>query len=84
MQEYKDTVSTYIRFSEDGIVSYTQISSYILKADGVKDHSGMLINGGIDNLKVQDTDTDTEVAVLGTLTLTEVNNVINNVNQQTT
>ena len=73
-----------IAFSEDGIVSYTQISSYILKADGVKDHSGMLINGGIDNLKVQDTDTDTEVAVLGTLTLTEVNNVINNVNQQTT
>lgn len=73
-----------IAFSEDGIVSYTQISSYILKADGVKDHSGMLINGGIDNLKVQDTKTDTEVAVLGTLTLTEVQNVVNSVNQQTT
>lgn len=65
-----------IAFSEDGIVSYTQISSYILKADGVKDHSGMLLNGGTDNLKVQDTKTDTEVAILKELNLTEVKNAV--------
>lgn len=70
----KASIEEYLKsiaFDEDCIVSYTQISSYILKADGVKDHSGMLLNGGIDNIAVTDTKTDTEVAILTTLTLTE-------------
>ncbi len=71
----ENSLKTYfkeIAFDEEKIVSYTQISSYILKADGVKDHSGMLLNGGIDNLRVQDTNTDSEVAVLTESNLIEV------------
>lgn len=60
-----------IAFNDDLLVSYTQISSYILNADGVKDHSGMLLNGGIDNLRLNDTKTDTEVAILTELNLVE-------------
>ena len=58
-----------IAFDKQGIVSYTQISAYMLKAEGVKDHTGMLLNGGIDNVKVIDTDTSSEVAILKTLDL---------------
>lgn len=61
-----------IAFDESGLVSYPQISSYILQADGVKDHNTLLLNGGTDNLRVADTETDTEVAVLTQLLLTEV------------
>jgi uncharacterized phage protein gp47/JayE len=61
-----------IAFSDDLIVSYTQISANILKADGVKDHTGMLLNGDIDNIRLEDTDTDTEVAILSSLNLIEV------------
>ena len=61
-----------IAFDEQGVVSYTQISAYILQADGVKDHTGMLLNGGIENVHVEDTETYCEVAILDTLELTEV------------
>lgn len=61
-----------IAFNDVGIVSYTKVSAYILKAEGVKDHSGMLLNGGVDNIPVLDTKTDTEVAVLTDLNLLEV------------
>lgn len=61
-----------IAFDESGLVSYPQISSYILQADGVKDHNSLLLNGGTDNLRVADTETDTEVAVMTALNLTEV------------
>ena len=60
-----------IAFDESKLVSYTQISSHMLNAEGVKDHSGMLLNGGIDNITIQDTKTDSEVAVLITLSLTQ-------------
>ncbi len=59
-----------IAFDESQLVSYTQISSYMLNAEGVKDHSGMLLNGGIDNIALEDTETDSEVAILTTLNLT--------------
>ena len=42
----------------------------MLNAEGVKDHSGMLLNGGIDNIALEDTETDSEVAILTTLNLT--------------
>ena len=59
-----------IAFDEDLIVSYAQISNHILQATGVKDHAGMLVNGDTDNIRLQDTTTDTEVAILTTLNLT--------------
>lgn len=68
INDYLKTVA----FDAHGIISYTQISSYILKADGVKDHTGMLINGGVDNIKVVDTDTYAEVAILKNLELTQI------------
>ena len=61
-----------IAFDEQGVVSYTQISAHILQAEGVKDHNGMLLNGGLENVHVDDTDTYCEVAILDTLELTEV------------
>lgn len=64
-----------IAFSDDLLVSYTQISADILKAEGIKDHAGMLINGSNDNIKLQDTKTDIEVAILKDLVLTEVTEV---------
>lgn len=71
----KKSINEYLKsiaFSEQGLVSYTQISAYILKAEGVKDHTGMLLNGGTDNIKVLDTDTSSEVAILKTLNLQTV------------
>lgn len=73
----RNSINDYLKsiaFNEQGLVSYTQISAHILQASGVKDHTGMLINGDIENIRVSDTATSSEVAILKTLTLTQAVN----------
>lgn len=48
-------------------ISYAQIGSAILKADGIADYSNLLLNDGIDNIPIINNDTDRQIAVLDTL-----------------
>lgn len=47
-------------------VSYAQVGSLLLDTPGVLDYSGLTLNGGTGNVSIG----DTEVAILGTVTLT--------------
>lgn len=58
-------------FDDNCLVSYARISASILNCEGVKDHANLLVNGSNDNIVLVDDETDTEVAILTTLTLTE-------------
>lgn len=60
-----------IAFDDDCLVSYAQISACLLSSTGVKDHSNLLLNGDTDNISLLDSATDTEVAVLTNLQLTQ-------------
>ncbi len=52
-------------------VSYNKIGSLIMSANGVYDYSDLLLNGGTDNILIQDDNTDTQIPILNTLTITE-------------
>lgn len=55
-----------IAFKQD-YVSYAQVGSLLLDIPGVLDYSGLTLNGGTGNVSIG----DTEVAVLGTVNLSE-------------
>jgi len=55
-----------IAFTENYVVSYAWIGSLILSSAGVLDYTGLTVNTGTANIAVA----DTEVAILGTVTLT--------------
>lgn len=56
---------------EQTFVSYAKIGEAIISAEGVTDYANLTLNGATANVTVEDTDTDAEIAVLSTLTLTE-------------
>lgn len=60
-----------IAFKENN-VSYSQISACILRAEGVSDHTDLTVNGGAVSIPLVDNKTDTEVAILKDLNVSEV------------
>ena len=56
----------YFSESSDFLISYTQISSIILIEGEADDHENLRINGGIENIPLE----DEELPVLGTVTFT--------------
>lgn len=62
-----------LAFSEDiDYVSYARIGAAILDVDGIADYSDLLINGENDNVEIPNSDTSRAVAVLKTVTLSEM------------
>lgn len=62
-----------VAFDDDvSYISYAKIGAIIMDADGVRDYSGMTLNGGTDNVVLIDTNTTTEVAVLNSLSVSEI------------
>ena len=62
-----------IAFDDDiDYVSYAKIGACIIGRDSVYDYSDLLINDDTDNITLEDTDTDRELAVLGDITYTLV------------
>ena len=62
-----------IAFDDDiDYVSYAKIGACIIGCDSVYDYSDLLINDDTDNITLEDTDTDRELAVLGDITYTLV------------
>lgn len=53
-------------------VSYARVGAAILGVEGVADYDDLLINNGADNITIPNTSTDRSVAILETLTLTEI------------
>lgn len=53
----------------DRYVSYAKLNGVIINTDGIKDISNLEINGDTDNVAITETNTDCEIAVLGTLTI---------------
>lgn len=49
-------------------VSYAKVGSLLLAVEGVDDHNGLLINGGISSIILN----DTEMPICGTVTISEV------------
>lgn len=56
---------------EQNYVSVAKIGNAIIDTDGVLDYSQLTVNGGISNISVSDTATNSEVAILQTLTIIE-------------
>lgn len=50
-------------------VSYAKIGNAILETESVLDYSDLLVNGGVSNISLVDSDTDAEVPVLQSLTI---------------
>lgn len=68
----KNSINEYLKeiAFKQNFVSYTRISACILSSEGIKDHAGMKLNNGIDNLLLIDNDITCEIAVLAKLELT--------------
>ncbi|MBO8158820.1 baseplate J/gp47 family protein [Thermosyntropha sp.] len=66
---FENSLTEYLKsiaFQQD-YVSYAKIGSLLLDTPGVLDYSGLTLNGGTGNVSIG----DTEVAILGTVTLNE-------------
>ena len=50
------------------MVSYARIGSLLLATEGIADYSDLLVNGGVTNVAIE----DTEMPIAGTINLTEV------------
>lgn len=62
-----------IAFDDDILyISYAKIGAIIMDTDGINDYSGMTINNATDNIILVDTDLITEVAVLDSLSISEI------------
>lgn len=62
-----------LAFSEDiDYVSYARVGAAILDVDGIADYSDLLINGENDNVEIPNSNTSRAVAVLKTVTLSEM------------
>lgn len=57
---------------KDSYVSYAKIGAKILEADGVKDYDNLLVNNDNDNVAIVETSSSCEIAVKGTITITEI------------
>lgn len=57
---------------KDSYISYAKIGASILSADGVLDYDNLTVNSGTNNIPLVDTNASVEVAVLNSLTVTEV------------
>jgi len=67
-------ISKYLKSTVfvDNYVSYAKIGACVLDADGVLDYENLLVNGATNNVTLTDNNTTTEIAVKGTVTVTEV------------
>lgn len=65
LEEYFGEIS----FTDETFVRYTKISCIIGDIEGIKDYSGLTINGGTSNIPIRDTVDITEIPFLGTLTI---------------
>jgi len=71
--EIESNIKSYLKdvaFTEN-YVSYAKIGNAIIDTDGLFDYSSLTVNGGTSNISLVDSDTDAEVPVLTTLTITE-------------
>ena len=71
--EVAQNIKNYLKeiaFEQD-YVSVAKIGNAIIDTDGVLDYSDLTVNEGTSNISVSDTDTDSEVAILQTLTIPE-------------
>jgi len=69
----ESNIKSYLKdvaFTEN-YVSYAKIGNAIIDTDGLFDYSSLTVNGGTSNISLVDSDTDAEVPVLTTLTITE-------------
>lgn len=67
----RDSINKYLEqvaFDEEiKYISFARIGAIIMDTDGVRDYSGMTINGSTDNVPLVDNDNTTEVAILSGL-----------------
>lgn len=56
----------------DPYISYARIGASILSVEGVLDYDNLLVNSDTDNIPLVDTNASTEIAVLDSITITEV------------
>lgn len=70
----ENAITAYLKTTvfKESFVSYAKIGATILGAEGVKDYQNLLVNNDNDNVAITDTNLTTEIATLGTVTLTEV------------
>ena len=68
----EENILTYLKSTvfNDTYVSYARIGACILSSDGVMDYKDLKINETTDNIPINETDTDCEMAVLGSLDIT--------------
>lgn len=66
IKEYLKTIA----FDESvGYISFAKIGSLIMSADGVLDYDNLTLNGGIDNVVLNDNNETSEVAILNELVI---------------
>ena len=71
-EEIEKNIKDYLKSVSfvQNYISYAKIGSVILATDGLLDYSGLTLNGGTSNISLVDSDTDAEVPVLTSLTIT--------------
>ena len=70
INEYLKDIIEQQESEEEVYVSYSHISACISTAEGVKDHTNLLVNNGTSNISLTNTNVSTEVAVLNNMTFT--------------